>query len=216
MCISFVTKGRHVRLTIVLQPPSPNLQAAMEVEAAIPAPEPAAAPAAAPAPAQPDLRPPGSNPMKKRKVAMFLAYVGHGYQGMQRNPGARTIEDELFKALHAAGAISDANADDNGFMKVLRGGGGGGWRRRRRVPPAAAVALLGTAGLVAAALPHAFSLHPHAPRLPPVLSPPTWPADPLDAGSPYRQGCECCGPGGEPEDGAGARGHATAHQRSPA
>ena len=56
--------------------------------------------------------------MKKRKVAMFLAYVGHGYQGMQRNPGARTIEDELFKALHAAGAISDANADDNGFMKV--------------------------------------------------------------------------------------------------
>jgi tRNA U38,U39,U40 pseudouridine synthase TruA len=107
--------------------------------------------------------------MKKRKVAMFLAYVGHGYQGMQRNPGARTIEDELFKALHAAGAISDANADDNGFMKVLRGGGG--WRRRRRVPPAAAVALLGTAGLVAAALPHAFSLHPHALRLPPCCHP---------------------------------------------
>ncbi|PSC75036.1 tRNA pseudouridine synthase mitochondrial-like [Micractinium conductrix] len=55
---------------------------------------------------------------KKRKIAMFLAYVGHGYQGMQRNPGAKTIEDELFRALHAAGGISDANADDNGFIKV--------------------------------------------------------------------------------------------------
>jgi tRNA pseudouridine38-40 synthase len=61
---------------------------------------------------------PATNPAKKRKVALFLAYVGHGYQGMQRNPGARTIEDELFRALHAAGAISDANNDDHGFMKV--------------------------------------------------------------------------------------------------
>ena len=39
-------------------------------------------------------------------------------QGMQRNPGAKSIEDELFKALHAAGAISDANADEHGYMKV--------------------------------------------------------------------------------------------------
>lgn len=110
------------------------------------------------------------NPNKKRKVALFMAYVGHGYQvrsnpcchhhiattasfaaaaaaqgapscarltralrnalrfpvrcccvqGMQRNPGARTIEDELFGALHKAGAISDANADEHGFMKVGR------------------------------------------------------------------------------------------------
>ena len=117
------------------------------------------------------------NPNKKRKVALFMAYVGHGYQvwfpmknrklllaataaapvpvggatahlpaspccsscaalsacptmhvvflaaaavlqGMQRNPGAKSIEDELFKALHAAGAISDANADEHGYMKV--------------------------------------------------------------------------------------------------
>lgn len=49
---------------------------------------------------------------------MYLAYVGHGFQGMQRNPGARTIEDELFRALHRAGAISDANADENGFIKA--------------------------------------------------------------------------------------------------
>ena len=49
---------------------------------------------------------------------MFLAYVGHGYQGMQRNPGAKTIEDDLFKAIHKAGGISAANSDNGGFMKV--------------------------------------------------------------------------------------------------
>lgn len=58
------------------------------------------------------------NPARKRKVAVFLAYVGHGYQGMQRNPGARTIEDELFRALHAAGAISDVNNDEHGYLKT--------------------------------------------------------------------------------------------------
>ena len=61
--------------------------------------------------------PPG-NPSKKRKVAMYLAYVGHDYQGMQRNPGAKTIEDELFTAIHKAGGISDSNADEKGFTKV--------------------------------------------------------------------------------------------------
>eukprot|EP00890_Picochlorum_soloecismus_P004565 jgi/Picsp_1/5109/NSC_02472-R1_trna pseudouridine synthase a len=58
------------------------------------------------------------NPSKKRKVAMYLAYVGHDYQGMQRNPGAKTIEDELFQAIHKAGGISDSNADEKGFTKV--------------------------------------------------------------------------------------------------
>ena len=60
-----------------------------------------------------------SNPMKKRKVALFLSYVGHGYQGRQRNPGARTIEDDLFKAISEAGGISEANSDEKGFQKVL-------------------------------------------------------------------------------------------------
>lgn len=58
------------------------------------------------------------NMKKKRKVALFLSYVGHGYQGMQRNPGCKTIEDDLFEALHKSGAISDANADDTGFQKI--------------------------------------------------------------------------------------------------
>lgn len=59
-----------------------------------------------------------SNLSKKRKVALFLSYVGHGYQGMQRNPGAKTIEDDLFRAIHQAGGISEANADEKGFQKI--------------------------------------------------------------------------------------------------
>ena len=47
---------------------------------------------------------------KKRKIAMFLAYVGGGYQGMQRNPGAVTIEDALELAIVKAGGISAENA----------------------------------------------------------------------------------------------------------
>ena len=53
---------------------------------------------------------------KKRKIAAFLAYVGKGYQGFQRNPGARTVEDELERAIVAAGGISADNAGD--FTKV--------------------------------------------------------------------------------------------------
>lgn len=60
------------------------------------------------------------NPNKKRKVALFLSYVGHGYQGMQRNPGCKTIEEDLFKAIAAAGGISEANADEKGFSKVRK------------------------------------------------------------------------------------------------
>lgn len=58
------------------------------------------------------------NPAKKRKVALYLAYIGHGYQGMQKNPGAKTIEEDLFNAIHRAGGISEANADERGFQKV--------------------------------------------------------------------------------------------------
>jgi hypothetical protein len=67
---------------------------------------------------KPAHNPPPTNPNKKRKVALFLAYVGHGYNGMQRNPGVKTIEEDLFKAIHAAGGISDANSDEQGFIKA--------------------------------------------------------------------------------------------------
>uniref|UniRef100_A0A7S0WG01 Pseudouridine synthase I TruA alpha/beta domain-containing protein n=1 Tax=Pyramimonas obovata TaxID=1411642 RepID=A0A7S0WG01_9CHLO len=52
----------------------------------------------------------------KRKVAVFIAYLGVGYQGMQRSPGVRSIEEELGKAMVKAGGISECNADD--FKKV--------------------------------------------------------------------------------------------------
>eukprot|EP01116_Phalansterium_solitarium_P013344 TRINITY_DN30720_c0_g1_i1.p1 TRINITY_DN30720_c0_g1~~TRINITY_DN30720_c0_g1_i1.p1 ORF type:complete len:564 (+),score=223.26 TRINITY_DN30720_c0_g1_i1:48-1739(+) len=45
----------------------------------------------------------------KKKVAMIYGYCGEGYQGLQRNPNAWTIEDELEKALFAAGCISKLN-----------------------------------------------------------------------------------------------------------
>lgn len=49
---------------------------------------------------------------KKRKMALFFAYIGAGYQGMQRNPGAKTIEGELEQALFKAGAITKENFGD--------------------------------------------------------------------------------------------------------
>ncbi|RMZ53221.1 hypothetical protein APUTEX25_005210, partial [Auxenochlorella protothecoides] len=58
------------------------------------------------------------NAKKKRKVALLMAYVGHGYAGMQRNPGVRTIEEDLFRAIHKAGGISHANSDEAGFSKI--------------------------------------------------------------------------------------------------
>ena len=70
-----------------------------------------------------DPEPGSSSRIKKRKVSIFLAYVGKGYQGFQRNPGAVTIEDELERAIVAAGGISPDNAGD--FSKV-------GWTRAAR------------------------------------------------------------------------------------
>ncbi|ERM96301.1 hypothetical protein AMTRI_Chr09g35040 [Amborella trichopoda] len=49
---------------------------------------------------------------KKRKIAIFLAYCGVGYQGMQRNPGAKTIEGDLELALFRAGAIAESDFGD--------------------------------------------------------------------------------------------------------
>jgi tRNA pseudouridine38-40 synthase len=56
--------------------------------------------------------PGGGKPGKKRKIAVLLAYCGAGYQGMQRNPGAITIEGELEQALFRANAIAECNFGD--------------------------------------------------------------------------------------------------------
>ncbi|XP_039020026.1 tRNA pseudouridine synthase A-like [Hibiscus syriacus] len=44
---------------------------------------------------------------KRRKIAMFFAYCGVGYQGMQKNLGAKTIEGDLEEALFLSGAVPE-------------------------------------------------------------------------------------------------------------
>ena len=52
----------------------------------------------------------------KKKFALFVAYVGAGFSGMQYNKDQPTIEGTLRDALVAAGLISQLNAD--AFSKV--------------------------------------------------------------------------------------------------
>jgi hypothetical protein len=108
------------------------------------------------APAAPDQ--PNS---KKRKVALFMAYSGNGYQGMQRNPGAKTIEQDLFQAICAAGGIAEHNADDQGFQKARLSPAAGA---RQPPRPAPAVRLRQRALAAAPLFP---SPRPHAPPPPP-------------------------------------------------
>lgn len=44
---------------------------------------------------------------KRRKIAIFFAYCGVGYQGMQKNPGAKTIEGDMEEALFVSGAVPE-------------------------------------------------------------------------------------------------------------
>ncbi|XP_049776844.1 pseudouridylate synthase 1 homolog isoform X1 [Schistocerca cancellata] len=45
--------------------------------------------------------------VKRKKVAMLVSYSGQGYLGMQRNPGAKTIEEDLLTAMLRAGFIPE-------------------------------------------------------------------------------------------------------------
>ncbi|CAG8452376.1 2889_t:CDS:2 [Diversispora eburnea] len=66
----------------------------------------------------------------KKKVAVLLGFCGTGYQGMQINRNAKTIEEELFKAFVAAVDIPDVVEKINehlpeqirvwGFVKTIR------------------------------------------------------------------------------------------------
>ncbi|KAJ1968556.1 tRNA pseudouridine synthase 1 [Dispira parvispora] len=58
--------------------------------------------------------------LPKRKVALLMGFCGTGYQGMQVNPGSKTIEGELFQALIKAGAVSQDNADDHKKVSLVR------------------------------------------------------------------------------------------------
>ncbi|XP_004309794.1 PREDICTED: uncharacterized protein LOC101302720 [Fragaria vesca subsp. vesca] len=45
--------------------------------------------------------------LKRRKVAIFFAYYGVGYQGMQKNPSAKTIQGDLEEAIYLSGAVPE-------------------------------------------------------------------------------------------------------------
>lgn len=45
----------------------------------------------------------------KRKYAVCFSYLGSNYQGLQINPGCRSVEAELERALFLAGCVSDCN-----------------------------------------------------------------------------------------------------------
>lgn len=50
------------------------------------------------------------------KVAVAFGYLGAGFQGMQRNPGAETVEEALEAALRGAGLVEHASVGD--FRKL--------------------------------------------------------------------------------------------------
>lgn len=56
----------------------------------------------------------------KKKVAIFLGYNGSGFQGMQVNPNATTIEGTLWKALCACDAIHPSNSNDPTKVSWMR------------------------------------------------------------------------------------------------
>ena len=61
--------------------------------------------------------------LPKKKIAMFLAYSGTDYHGMQINGDLPTIESTLFTSLCKIGAVSSCNADSItkiGFMRSCR------------------------------------------------------------------------------------------------
>ena len=47
--------------------------------------------------------------LSSTQVALLLAYSGTRYQGLQKNPGAVTVEEALEAAIHRAGGIADDN-----------------------------------------------------------------------------------------------------------
>jgi hypothetical protein len=53
------------------------------------------------------------------QVALYFAYLGVGYHGMQRNPGVVSIEDVLEQAIFEAGGISEDNRGDFSKVAVL-------------------------------------------------------------------------------------------------
>ncbi|RVE48501.1 hypothetical protein evm_006812 [Chilo suppressalis] len=61
--------------------------------------------------------------IKRKKMALLLGYCGVDYFGMQRNPGVRTIEEDLFKAMLDAKYITEEdynNQQNTQFQRSSR------------------------------------------------------------------------------------------------
>ena len=58
--------------------------------------------------------------IRKKKVALLVSYCGASYFGMQKNPGVKTIEDDLLNALCKSGAIKAELKDDLGKISFQR------------------------------------------------------------------------------------------------
>ena len=56
----------------------------------------------------------------RKKCALLLSFSGKDYKGMQRNPGVKTIEEDLIQALYAAEAITEEMRDNLGKLGFQR------------------------------------------------------------------------------------------------
>ncbi len=59
----------------------------------------------------------------KRKYAIIHEYIGYNYSGNQKNPGVKTVEEELECSLYKGGFISEYNY---GFINKIN------WMRASR------------------------------------------------------------------------------------
>ena len=62
----------------------------------------------------------GRQTLRKKKCALLLSFCGKDYKGMQTNPGVKTIEEELIRAVYLSGAISEEMRDNLGKLKFQR------------------------------------------------------------------------------------------------
>ncbi|XP_014275888.1 pseudouridylate synthase 1 homolog [Halyomorpha halys] len=58
--------------------------------------------------------------VKRRKCAVLICYSGQGYLGLQRNPGMKTIEEDLFVSMLKAGVITDEAFDQPKIIEFQR------------------------------------------------------------------------------------------------
>ncbi|XP_046689272.1 tRNA pseudouridine synthase A-like isoform X2 [Homalodisca vitripennis] len=58
--------------------------------------------------------------VKRTKFAMLLAYVGQRYFGFQRNPGVKTIEEDLLLALFKIGYINEEILNNPRLIRLER------------------------------------------------------------------------------------------------